>query len=142
MAGGGQSGFGVRVEGVREARSSLDQLGQEAGDNAGKVSDDLAKDLRSKAQRRAHSVGGVAAKAAPALAVESGQGTGAALALDGTAYPYALGAEFGARRYPQFKAWRGPEGGYFVYPTIADNEQQIVDAYDDGMDDSIRKAGL
>jgi hypothetical protein len=53
--------------------------------------------------------------------------------------PFAFGAEFGAKRYPQFAAWRGNQWvggsgpadgvGYFLYPAIREQHAEVERIY-------------
>lgn len=55
--------------------------------------------------------------------------------------PYDLGAEFGAKRWPQFKEWRGNgmDAGYVVFPTIRAEEERIVDKFGEAIDRVLEK---
>lgn len=64
---------------------------------------------------------------------------------------FEFGAEFGARRYPQFPPWKGnqfqngdfPDGiGYFFHPGIADQQDEILDLYMEAVRDAAKKAGI
>ncbi len=68
-----------------------------------------------RARQRAMEWGGVAAKSAPD--VKTGAKLGS-IAYGGK--PYNMGAEWGAIRYKQFRAWRGrgDDAGYFVWPAV------------------------
>lgn len=90
----------------------------------------IADRVAGKAKATASGQGSVAAKAAPSIR-GSGRMTSAAVLLGGAAYPFALGAEFGALQYPQFLPWKGnsEEAGYFLYPTIRAMEDEIREEY-------------
>jgi hypothetical protein len=56
----------------------------------------------------------------------------------------ALGTEFGGQSRPrtmQFRPHRGREG-YFFWPTIRDNSDQIKQMWDDLLEDAIQRAGF
>jgi hypothetical protein len=66
--------------------------------------------------------------------------------------PFAFGAEFGAKRYPQFQPWRGNqwvagEGpatgvGYFLYPAIRERRAEVERIYMANMMRLMRQAGF
>lgn len=63
----------------------------------------------------------------------------------GTGVPAAIfyGAEFGGQRRPttqQFKPFRGQQG-YFMYPTIRDDDDRMVDAFDTALEAVEREWG-
>lgn len=131
----------IRAKGLDDARDALhdvadgiDRAIEEAGMAAARV-------IEQRARKNALGLGGVAAKSAPALSVEDST-AGAAVAIGGNAYPFALGAEFGSLRYQQFEPWRGEEGGYFLYPAVRQTEPQTDEAYEDAIGDLIKRAGL
>lgn len=140
------SGYGVQATGLTELRRALKEVGPEAAKEMVKVGRGVAKDVASEAKGKAASLGGVAAKAAPSLKATAGS-TSAGVSLGGPSAPWAPGAEFGGGSRPttqQFKPWRGngPGAGYFLYPTIRDNDEKIESAYLEGIEDVMRKAGL
>lgn len=138
-----KSGFGVQAHGLTELRKALKEVGPEHAKEMVKVGREVAKDIAGQARGRAQSLGGVAAKAASSVRPTAGA-TSAGVGFGGPSAPWAPGAEFGGRGRPttrQFQPHRGREG-YFVYPTIRDNDKQIEKAYYDGLADVMRKAGL
>lgn len=140
------SGYGVNVKGLSEIRKALKEVGPENAKEMVKVGRDVAKDVATKARGKAQSLGGVAAKSATSVRPSAGA-TSAGVGFGGNSAPWAPGAEFGGGRRPttrQFEPWRGSgEGaGYFVYPTIRANSDQIVESYQSGLDDVLKKAGL
>ena len=56
----------------------------------------------------------------------------------------AAGAEFGGQGRPTTQQFRPHLGrqGYFLYPTIRDNQDRIEDEYLSKVDDLIKRAGL
>lgn len=139
-------GGGVNVRGLTEVRKALKEIGPENAKEMVKVGREVAKDVSTKSRDKARSLGGVAAKSATSVRPTAGA-TSAGVGFGGPSAPWAAGAEFGGGRRPttqQFEPWRGsgPGAGYFVYPTIRANADQILDAYTTGLDDVLRKAGL
>lgn len=135
---------GVRVQGLNELNRALREMGgpdlQKELKAAGKVvADKVANDARSKAM----SLGGVAAKVAPSIK-SSARNTGAGVTFGGAKYPMAGGAEFGSIQFKQFKPWRGntSDAGYFLYPAIRDNSDEIAEEYLSAVEDLARRNGL
>lgn len=142
------SGLGVRMDdaGLTKLRKALKEVGPEHAKEMVKTGREVAKDVSNKARGKARGLGGVAAKSATSVRPSAGA-TSAGVGFGGPSAPWAPGAEFGGGRRPttqQFEPWRGsgPGAGYFVYPTIRDNEEQIVESYYDGLADVMKKAGL
>lgn len=119
----------LRAMGGREFQAELREAGKE-----------IASDVASSARGIAMGLGGVAAKTAPSIAASAGF-TSAGVGFGGAAYPFAMGAEFGAVRYPQFRPWRGSgsDAGYFVYEAIRDHADDIEETYLDAADAIIRR---
>lgn len=89
-----------------------------------------------------------AAAAAKAIAVAQ-IGGGVGVSLRSSVVPFAAGAEFGAKQYPQFPSWTGnqwtgmPEGvGYWFHPAIVQSQDEVLDLYMQATADAARKAGL
>ncbi|MGR6999942.1 hypothetical protein ACU686_20670 [Yinghuangia aomiensis] len=80
--------------------------------SSGKTNYQLALMMVRRARQKAGYTGGVAVKAAKSLRAARAADY-AALRYGGPRYPYALGAEFGSRRYKQFKPYR--RKGYWLY---------------------------
>lgn len=135
---------GVRVQGLNELNRALREMGgpelQKELKAAGKqVAEKVAGDARTNAM----SIGGVAAKVAPSIKA-SARNTGAGVSFGGSKYPFAGGAEFGSIQYKQFQPWRGntSQAGYFLYPAIRENSDQIADEYLSALEDLARRNGL
>lgn len=121
----------VQIIGLKELRRDLRAWDRKAPRLVTAAHRKIAKRVKTKAQGRATGLGSVAAKSAPAIGHIATM-TGAGVKLDGVKHPYALGAEFGALQYPQFKPWTGnsPDAGYFLYPTIREEQHEIKETYD------------
>lgn len=142
VRGGGRQRTGaVKVEGLRELNRALRELGPDARaglkDASRRVSELVAGDARSAA----YSLGGVAAHVAPSIKSRAAMNGGASVAIGGARYPMAGGAEFGSRRFKQFKPWRGNgmEAGYFLYPTIRRDSDRIATEYTSALDGIIEE---
>lgn len=134
---------GVNVEGLAELRKALKAVGGTAPKELAQAGREVASFVADDARDLAEGLGGVAAHVAPSV---SGSGTqrGGAVALGGTAYPMATGAEFGGQGRPttqQFKPHLG-RTGYFVYPTIRRDADRIESEYTEKIDDLMRKYDL
>lgn len=122
---------GVRLEGFKTFARELKAASDEFPKAMKKVNEKVADFVADEAKGKARSLGGVQSKSADALRATKTAGY-AAVRIGGSRYPYALGAEFGSKRYGQFPEWRGGMGnlftgswGYFLGPSIKDNEQEI-----------------
>lgn len=145
MAGGTRRSGIVEagVTGLDELIAALKTVDPELVKEIKKANREAAKTLKTRAERRGRSLGSVAAKAAPQLGLSAGQAS-AGVKLDGDAVPYILGAEFGGRgrrTTMQFKPHRG-QAGYFVFPTLREEFDQIVEPYQKAVDDVLKRAGL
>lgn len=130
----------VKVEGLVELNRALRAIGPEAQKELGQASREVADLVARDARSAAYSLGGVAAHVAPSIKPTGGV-SGAGVAFGGAAYPMAGGAEFGSIRYKQFKPWRGSDSsaGYFVYPAIRRDAEQIVETFGDAIDGVIAR---
>ncbi len=89
---------------------------------------------------------------APRVIKASATATGAGLRLMAANHPYAMGVEHGAKRWPQFRRWRGNQftpgssTGYVVQDAIKDNLDEFAVKWqrDVGlaMDKAFRNAGV
>lgn len=131
----------VEVEGLAGLSKALKGMDPEMRKALRATNKDVAETESDHARSLALSIGGVAAKTAPSIRPAVGL-TSAGLAFGGAAYPFAGGAEFGALKYPQFQPWRGNDSsaGYFVYPTIRRDADDIADTYIDAVNDLIQRA--
>ncbi len=134
---------GVKVTGLTELNRALKALGPEVQKELKAANFEVGSMVAGDAQSIALGLGGVAAKVAPSIRATK-TAAGAAVSFGGSAYPFAGGAEFGSLRFKQFKTWRGngSDAGYFVYPAIRQDADQIEATYLDRIDDIMRKNGL
>jgi hypothetical protein len=82
----------------------------------------------------------VAAKTAPSVKASAGQVL-AGVSFGGPEAPWGPGAEFGGQGRPttqQFQPHLGRQG-YFVYPTIRENSEDIENRWLEAADDLIKK---
>lgn len=134
---------GVNVRGLAELNRTLKQLGPEVQAELKAANVEVGEMVANDARSIAYSLGSVAGKVAPSIRPTRTQ-NGAGIAFGGAAYPFAGGAEFGSFRYKQFQPWRGNgEGaGYFVYPAIRQDSDEIAETYMERLDDLMRKHDL
>ena len=129
---------GIRVPELRDFRADLRRFGGEMYKGVKDANIEISTKVALLSKTAATSLGSVAAKSAPSLRPIK-QLTSAGVRLGGARYPFALGAEFGALQYPQFKPWKGngPDAGYFLYPTIRGMQNEIRDTYLDLVVDKV-----
>lgn len=125
---------GIYVEGLDEFRRGLRQAGPEATEALKEANWRVAQRVVDAADRRAQSVSRQAALAATSMRAARRQ-SGADVRIGSASIPFALGAEFGARNYPQFMEWRGAStgAGYFLWPTIRSLRDEIAATYLDDL---------
>lgn len=114
----------------------------------GVASKEAADIVASDARGRADMVSRLAAKAGASVKAVASQ-LAAKVTLGGPNFPFAMGAEFGAKKFAQFEVWRGNrhrEGiepgsgvGYFLYPAIRSKSDEAVNRYALGLDRIMRQ---
>lgn len=131
----------VNVAGLKDLSRELKAIDASWAKELAQAAKKAAQIIVTEARSRASSAGGVLAKAADSIA-PGGTQRGGYVRLGGPRWPYALGAEFGAKQYPQFKPWRGADenGGYALYPAIRDKTDEVTDAYGEMVGDLTRRA--
>jgi hypothetical protein len=146
----------VEVEGLDDLRRHLRQLedAEHLRERLKDASLAVAEGIVERARSRAAGEGRMAARAADSLTAGR-QEARATVAFGGHSAPFAAGSEFGANRgsprhtirgdvvgWAQFQPWRGNgEGaGYWLYPTIRDANDFIVDTYGDALDEITAEA--
>lgn len=136
----------IRSEDLKRLRRDLKQLPDEAKDELNSEIHSLADDIAGEARSNALGLGGVAAKSAPSVKATSARRSAltAGIGLGGNSAPWAGGAEFGGQRRPttqQFKPWRGSgeTTGYFLYPAIRANSDDIESRLIGALEDAFRK---
>jgi hypothetical protein len=121
------------------------------------ASAEIAQDVADKAATEAYLEGGAAIHVAPTIKARPDRvprivmgGTKRLPARDGrprrgpnqTVGNVVWGAEFGSGRYPQFHPWRGSStgAGYFLWPTIREESDDITERYADALMDAVDKS--
>jgi hypothetical protein len=125
----------IRIEGYREARKAIRQLSPDAKKHLRAAALELSQFLAGQVRAAATADSAQSALLAPTVRAVKGVvpgveiGGSAAVGRHGTpAYDILFGAEFGASQFPQFRPHRGREG-YFIFPTIEQNDQEIGQAW-------------
>ena len=145
----------VRVEGLTELRKAVKELGDVATSKEFKAAGyDVAKEVVIPlAQSKAAGLGRMYARAADTL-MATRIAAGGGIRLSNRDFPGTLGAEFGAmanqlrntragtmRGWNQFRGWRGsgPGTGYFLWPTIREDAELILDEYNERIDPLVKR---
>lgn len=108
------------------------------------VGKEIVVDAKTKAQSLSNPA--TPGKAAKSLGA-SKSAKNAMVRLGGKRYPFALGAEFGAKRYNQFAAWRGNQWksfdsgvGYFLHPAVRESWPDARETYLQTIDEVMKTA--
>lgn len=131
---------GLRVTGLNELRSELKRVDGQLPKQLQKANKKVAEMVAEGTRSAFQAMGGSAPKVAPtvkALAqqtraqvrVGGGSGVGAEV---------AMGNLWGSTRYKQFPPTLA--GGYALYPTLKDNDEEIAEAYLDAIDELLSRA--
>jgi hypothetical protein len=143
----------LRVEGHRELIAALRAFDESLTDIVRVANRKAADVVVTKAKAYAPSVSRQAGAAAQTLR-SSEELRAASVRLGNKGRPFALGSEFGAKRdrmrkvrtesgaerfmvgWRQFPTWRGngEQAGYWLWPTVRRNRDEIVEAYRDQLD--------
>lgn len=133
----------IEVRGLREFRKELKGLGGTLPKDLAKANKRAVEVITSVAKAKAMAMGGVQAKAAPSIKAAATQRV-AKLTIGDPRRPFAIGAYTGAKRWPQFPEWDGPEieegAGYAVGPAIISEEGRFMAAYEQELDRLAAKA--
>jgi septal ring factor EnvC (AmiA/AmiB activator) len=141
----GGSGEQFVIEGLSQFQRELKKLSGALPTSLRKLNEEAANKIvdtgREKARRPQQ------AKAAESLRASRSANYVAVLLGDSSKYEFALGSEFGARRYKQFPPWRGNQWqswgggpGYFLHPAIREVGTTILDDYWDSIRGLARRA--
>lgn len=133
---------GIRVHGLAELNRDLKAVGDGAQRELKQANVDIAQKEAERAQAAAHSLGGVAAHVAPSI--KGGGGNAWAGIKFGSGQPAAMGAEFGGRGRPttqQFQPFRGQQG-YFLFPTIRRDSEDVTRSWTEAITDLMKRHGL
>ena len=130
------TGSTVSIDGYAQLRRDLLKLSADTDAMLKALNVKVADDIIKTAQARAAAVGRQQMRAAKYIKAYRSARAGGVNLRQTNAVPFAMGAEFGAKR-PQFKPWRGSDtnAGYFLWPAI--RETNVMQAYSDGLADLV-----
>lgn len=154
---------GVHVDGLSQALRGLTKVDKEAGTAARDLVRAAAKDIQTRAQAKmGRRPGGGSYPRRAGMIGRSASNKGGGISLKGGRYPWAWGAEFGARRAwiygrgniqtnlkrRQFPIWRGNQfvirgrggPGWIIQPTIRENLDRVLADISEGLEALIAKA--
>jgi hypothetical protein len=136
----------IAVIGLQSVVRALRSFGKELARALDREQGKLADFILDKTVARGTSQGGALGKAARSGAY-TGEGDQRAIdfRINGDEFEYALGGEFGAIQYKQFKPWRGNQFtdplaqnvGYALFPVLREEKEHILRAYDNLIDDAL-----
>ena len=131
-----RTGSGFEVQGLKSFLKELKAVGDKYPAAVKQANFDAASKIVTLARTRAGATGVVQSRRNAQSLRASRSGTAAVVSGGGPRYPTFWGAEFGAKRWPQFKPWRGNRWqgwqcgpGYFLHPTIRDHGTSILNDY-------------
>ena len=127
----------VRVTGLKELNRELKRVDADFPKAMRKASMEAATLVVVAAQARAAAGRPVQRKAARAIKARAGAARAAVAVTPTAAIPFARGAFFGAKRFPQFPPWVGntwqpgspTSGPYAINPAIDDKRDEIIDLH-------------
>ena len=129
-----QRGTSQAVSGVEEFARALKAMSPAVRRELDKKNRVIGSTVVAKGKGAASGVGRQQAAAAESMRATSARG-GIAIRLPNV-QGFELGAEYGAKQYPQFPPWRGNQftdsgsgPGYFMQPTIRQESPRIVGEY-------------
>lgn len=151
-----------KVDGLTEALRALNRVNKEAGTMARELVREGAKTIQTEAQRRARGrAGGGTYPRRMGMIGRSASTKGGAIKLAGSKYPWAWGAEYGARRAwvfgrvttqgrlrrRQFPVWRGNQfvvrgasgPGWLIQPAIRAKLERVLTDMADGLSELISR---
>jgi hypothetical protein len=140
----------IEVEGLLEFLAQVKATAPEVAKQVADVNKKAADIVKEAASAKAQGIGSTAAKAAQSLATS--KAVRQSTVRLGRGMPFAFGAEFGAKKYKQFEAWRGNQWvagsgpaagvGYFLYPAIREQKAKVETEYMAAMLALMRAAGF
>jgi hypothetical protein len=143
MPARGQSGYAADVEGLAQFSRALARIGDgHLRDGVKQANFKIADKLVDFAKSNASGMNRQQTKAAESLRATN-TANYAAIRLGSARTPYALGAEFGAKKRTHrgriargFRPWRGNQWsgwaggpGYFLHPAIREHAPELLDEY-------------
>ena len=134
------SDVAVEVEGLDEVFKGLKSFNKSLGTAITRGLREFAKELKRRGDAKGKSLGGVHRHAVKMGGLSPfARSASAGIKLAASKSPAIFGAEFGAKKYPQFPRWKGnqftnPTGsdvGYMLHPAmreyLPEAEEQLLD---------------
>lgn len=136
---------GVFIEGLDDFRRELRRANRDLAKQVMvEANVEVAEAVIEGARTKARGVGRQQARAIETLRSARKQRAAVVrLGRNTDKWAWTLGAEFGAKAYPQFPPWRGNDenAGYFLYPTIREKSRdEIPDIYLDAIVEAFERA--
>lgn len=145
----------IKVEGLAQLQKELRQVDKDLPKQLRLANKSVAEFVAAAAKVKASSLGGVARKSAPSVKALAQQ-RNASVKIGGKKFGFAIGAEFGGGKFgkgnpkppgggyttqfkPYLKLGRGG-AGYFLYPTIREKSEEIIEKYGDAIDRLTKQA--
>ena len=130
-------GRSIEIHGLKELNRELKRVDAGFPKAMRKAGLAAAAVVTATAQARAAAGTPTQRKAARAIKARAGAGRAAVAVVPSRAIPFAFGAFFGAKQYPQFDRWVGntwdagsrTSGPYAINPAIADTKDEVIDLY-------------
>lgn len=127
----------IRVEGLTEFRKELAKLTEATFTKELK---DAHYEVASKVLNKAKGAASTRLEQKAAQSLKASKSASfAQISYGGPGYPFAMGAEFGSKRYRQFRQHLG-RTGYFVYPSVRALNSEIARIYLDAVTKIASKA--
>lgn len=127
----------VKVDGLADFQRELRKMDAALPKELRQTNLRIAQKVADKARTRMSGRPGSGRKAAPSIVARAQQRSGA-VKIGGARFPFALGNEFGSRRFRQFPPPN--RDGYAVFPTIKESRQEIEKDYLDALRQLARRA--
>lgn len=127
----------IRIAGLTEFRKELAKLDESTFTNELKAAHKAVGELVVE-RAKSGAAFPVQRKAAGSLS-SSSAASRAQISYGGSAFPFAMGAEFGSNRFRQFPPHRGREG-YFLYPAVRESRDEAMRIYMDAVDKIVHDA--
>lgn len=144
------AGGSTAVVGADEFAIKLRKMNAEVYKQLGRQNRAISKIVVDKARGDASALGRMQAKAAKGVQATNTR-NGVGIRLTKGRYAFAFGAEYGAKKYPQFQPWRGNQFdandwgggiGYFFFPAIRESRDEVFSRYLDSVRLAAASSGI
>lgn len=134
---------GVTVDNLGAFLAHLDRYKRELKPVINDSAYKATREVESDSKGRAAAVGRQALRAA--ATIHTIRNASSVLLRAGDGLPFFFGAEFGSKRYGQFKPWRGNQSanpfeggaGYFLFPSFRADEEDYLTSFRKGVLDMV-----